>query len=322
MNIFSFWSLLALTALNASLCMAATIPTGAITIGKSGSGATYSTITAALADTSSSIYYIYAGNYTEAVVITRSGITIYGATSSTYSYSSNTVTISREESATAAGGDDASGTVRITKTATGVSFYNLNIENTFGLPAGVTQAQAITLSVYASNFACYACQLRGYQDTLLAETGYQFYSKSLIVGAVDFIFGQASSVWITDSTITTDGAGCITASGRSSADAYYYVINNSTITSTSYVNYLGRPWSDYARVIFQNSYLGSNIAAAGWEEWSTATPNTDHVTFGEYANTGPGAWRTGRVSFATQLTAPISITTVLGSTSWINSAWL
>ncbi|KAG9007532.1 hypothetical protein FRB94_014301 [Tulasnella sp. JGI-2019a] len=322
MKILSLLSVFATAALYISLGRSATIPTGAITIGKSGSGATYSTITAGLADTSSSIYYIYAGNYTEAVVITRSGITIYGATASTYDYSANTVTISRDESATAAGSDDASGTVRVTKTATGVSFYNLNIENTFGKPSGVTQAQAIALSVYATNFACYACQLRGYQDTLLAEAGYQFYAKSLISGAVDFIFGQTSSVWITESTITTVGAGCITASGRSSADAYYYVINDSTVTSTSYANYLGRPWSDYARVVFQNSYLGSNIAAAGWEEWSTATPNIDHVTFGEYGNTGPGAWNSNRASFATLLTAPISITTVLGSTSWINSAWL
>ncbi|KAG8996564.1 hypothetical protein FRB94_014302 [Tulasnella sp. JGI-2019a] len=310
MKLLSLVSLFTLAALQSSLGQSATIPTGAITIGKSGSGGTYTTITAALADTSSSIYYIYAGNYTEAVVITRAGITIYGATSSTYDYSANTVTISRSESAAAAGSDDASGTVRVTKTATGVSFYNLNIENTYGVGS-----QAIALSAYATNFACYACQLRGYQDTLLAEAGYQFYAKSLITGAVDFIFGQTGSVWITESTIKTVGNGCITASGRSSADATYYVINDSTITSTSYTNYLGRPWSDYARVIFQNSYLGSNIQAAGWEEWSTATPNIDHITFGEYANTGPGDWNSARASFATQLTAPISIT-------WINSAWL
>ncbi|KAG8856422.1 hypothetical protein FRB96_006388 [Tulasnella sp. 330] len=321
MNLFSILSIFVLTALNISVCQSATIPAGAITIDKNGAGK-YTTISAALADTSSNIYYIYAGTYSEAVVITRPGITIYGASASTYSYSSNTVTITRSESATAAGSDDASGTVRVEKAATGVSFYNLNIQNTYGHPSGVTQAQAIALSVYATQFACYACQLSGYQDTLLAESGYQFYSKSLIVGAVDFIFGQTGSVWITGSTITTVGAGCITASGRSSADAFYYVINDSTITSTSYVNYLGRPWSDYARVVFQNSVLGSNIAAAGWEEWSTATPNTDHVTFGEYDNTGSGAWQTGRASFATKLSAPISITTVLGSTSWINSAWL
>ncbi|KAG8876793.1 hypothetical protein FRB97_003916 [Tulasnella sp. 331] len=280
MKPFSLVSLLSLAALQISLCRGATIPSGAITIDLNGAGK-YTTITAALADTSSNIYYIYAGTYNEAVVISRAGITIYGATSNTNAYASNTVTISRDESAAEAGSDDASGTVRVQEAATGVSFYNLNIQNTYG-----QGSQAIALSAYATDFACYACQLKGYQDTLLAEYGYQFYSGCLITGAVDFIFGQAASVWITGSTITTVGNGCITASGRSSNDAYYYVINDSTVTSTSYVNYLGRPWSDYARVIFQNTYLGSNIAAAGWEEWSTATPNTDHVTFGEYDNTG------------------------------------
>jgi pectinesterase len=29
--------------------------------------------------------------------------------------------------------------------------------------------------------------------------------------------------------------------------------------------YLGRPWREYARVVFQNSNLGSNIVAAGWK---------------------------------------------------------
>ncbi|KAG9034425.1 hypothetical protein FRB95_013222 [Tulasnella sp. JGI-2019a] len=314
---FSQLTFIALAALHVSLTQSATIPSGAITIGKSGSGATYSTITAGLADTSSSIYYIYAGNYTESVVLTRAGISIYGATSNTYSYASNTVTISHSLSAAAAGSDDASGTVRVTKTATGVRLYNINIENTYGVGA-----QAIALGAAATNFACYACQLRGYQDTLYAEAGYQLYAKTLITGAVDFIFGQTGSIWITESTITTVGNGCITASGRSTDDATYYVINDSTITSTSHTNYLGRPWRDYARVIFQNSYLGSNIAAAGWEEWSSTTPNIDHITFGEYNNTGPGAWGSSRASFATKLTAPIAITTVLGSTSWIDSTWM
>ncbi|KAG8982629.1 hypothetical protein FRB94_003376 [Tulasnella sp. JGI-2019a] len=293
------------------------IPSGAITIGKNKSGGKYANITAALADTSSSIYYIYPGNYTEAVNITRP-VTIYGATDDIYDYTANRVTISRNMVASVAGSDDLSGTVRV-ETA-GVNLYNLNIENTYGKP--VDQAQAIALSVQAGPFAAYACQLRGYQDTLYANKGAQFYSKSLIQGSVDFIFGKTASIWITDSTIKTDGDGCITASGRQTDDDYYYVIDHSTIVNTTYANYLGRPWRDYARVIFQNSYLGSNILPAGWSIWSDATPLIDNVTYGEYHNTGPGAWNPDRATFATLLTAPITIDTVLNSTSWIDSAYL
>jgi pectinesterase len=37
--------------------------------------------------------------------------------------------------------------------------------------------------------------LTGFQDTLLAQQGYQLYSKCLIQGATDFIFGQTASAW-------------------------------------------------------------------------------------------------------------------------------
>lgn len=293
-----------------------TVPAGAITVGKNGEGK-YTTINQALADTSSNIIYVYPGNYTEQVSISRSGLTIYGQTSSKLSYSSNTVTISGNKYAGAAGSNDASGTVRIL--ATGVKLYNLNIENTFGKP--IDQAQAIALSVQAGTFACYACQLRGYQDTLLANVGTQFYGKCLIQGSVDFIFGQTASIWITGGTINTVGSGYITASGRSSADSNYYVIDSTTVTGSGSV-YLGRPWRNYARVIFQNSSLGSNVVAAGWSQWSSSDPRTDEILFGEYNNSGSGAWNSARASFATKLTAGVSITTVLGSTSWIDSTYI
>jgi pectinesterase len=63
----------------------------------------------------------------------------------------------------------------------------------------------------------------------------------MVFSAVDFIFGQTASIWITGSTINTLGNGYITASGRTSADANYYVIDNSSITGTG-TQYLGRPW--------------------------------------------------------------------------------
>lgn len=62
---------LAVSLLSATLCVLAysTPPSGAITVG---SGGTYSTLSAALKDTSSSVYFIYAGSYKDTVIITRS----------------------------------------------------------------------------------------------------------------------------------------------------------------------------------------------------------------------------------------------------------
>ncbi|KAB5589047.1 Pectinesterase [Ceratobasidium theobromae] len=276
-------------------------PEGAITVG---TGGKYPTLSEALKDTSSNVYFVLA---------------VYGQTSNPQdlSYASNQATITNNIPASAAGGNDLSGTVRVL--ASDVSIYNLNIANTYGKP--VVHSQAIALSVQAGQFGCYGCGLTGYQDTLLAHVGTQFYGKSFIQGAVDFIFGMRASVWITDSTIDTVAKGYITASGRSSDDQGYYVIDKCRITGKG-DQYLGRPWRNYARVIVQETRIASHVVAAGWSTWSNARANTDKVLFGEYANTGAGAWKNGRASFATNLTAAVPILTVLGNTSWVDGAYL
>jgi pectinesterase len=83
---------------------------------------------------------------------------------------------------------------------------------------------------------------------------------------------------------------------------------------------LGRPWRDYARVVFQNSDFNNVISAVGWQAWSS-TQDTSQVLFAEYNNVNP-AWSSSRVSFATKLSEPVTISTVLSSTSWIDSGYL
>ncbi|KAG8812426.1 hypothetical protein FRC19_003132 [Serendipita sp. 401] len=138
------------------------IPAGAITVG---SGKKYSTLAAALKDTSSNVYYVYAGTYTGQVAISRSNIAIYGETTNSASYTGNKVTFTAAVPASQAGSNDASGTIRVL--ASGVKLYNLNIANTYGKP--VSQSQAIALSVQAGQFGCYGCKITGTQDTLLAN---------------------------------------------------------------------------------------------------------------------------------------------------------
>jgi pectinesterase len=117
--------------------------------------------------------------------------------------------------------------------------------------------------------------LTGYQDTLLAQVGAQLYAKSYIEGATDFIFGQQAQAWFEqcDIGVLAASKGYITASGRSSADSGYYVINKSKVaaapgnTVAVGAYYLGRPWGNYARVIFQNTAMTSVVNAAGWVIW-------------------------------------------------------
>jgi len=288
---------------------------GAITVGvKYGK---YRTISAALKDNSSNVYFIYAGNYTEQVVVSRPNVKIYGQTSAPSSYTRNRVTIENNVSAYEAGGDDECGTVRIVTGATDVALYNLNILNKNKNGPG------IALSVYDTRFGGYALNISGFQDTLLAQSGYQFISRSVITGAVDYIFGQYGSLWITKSTLQSTGNGHITASGRASDDSTYYVIDSSNITGAAHItSYLGRPWRNYARVVFQKCFLSSIVSPDGWSQWNPGDARTDEVTFAEFNNNGPGA-SAHRASFSTQLSSPIDIKTVLGSnTTWIDANYL
>lgn len=232
--------------------------------------------------TSSQSIFIYAGTYTEQVTIPslKGELIVYGYTTDTTSYTSNVVNIQHSLSL-ASGGSDDEHTGTVINTSANTKFYNINIKNTYG-----PGSQAIALSAYNTQQGYYGVGLYGYQDTLLSETGNQVYGKCYIEGAVDFIFGQHAVMWIDSSDIRVKASGgAITANGRaSSSDPSYYVINKSSVAAAQGASvssgsvYLGRPWSEYARVCFQNTDLSGIINGAGWEEWSSSTPNTEDVT--------------------------------------------
>lgn len=92
-------------------------------------------------------------------------------------------------------------------------------------------------------------------------------------------------------------------------------VNNGTYT-------LGRPWRDYARVVFQHTKLSEVIKPAGWSVWTKDVTPPSTVTFGEYKNTGAGSSLNGRASFSKQLNEGVAIETLFSSTSWIDSAFL
>jgi pectinesterase len=109
------------------------------------------------------------------------------------------------------------------------------------------------------------------------------------------------------------------ASGRDSdSNPAYYVFEDCNVAAADGQSvpagayYLGRPWRNFARVVFQHTSMSSVINSAGWRIWNDGDPRTDNVYFGEYANTGTGASGT-RASFAKKLTAAVGIAEILGS---------
>ncbi|KUJ08969.1 carbohydrate esterase family 8 protein [Mollisia scopiformis] len=303
-------------------------PSGCITVG---SGGKYSKIQDAINSLSTSsstaqCLFIESGTYNEQVSIAarNAPLTIYGYTTDTSSYTSNVVNI-QHSSSQASGAANDYDTATIQNNAANSKFYNVNIKNTYG--AG---SQALALAAYATEQGYYGVGFYGYQDTILAQTGNQVYAKCYIQGAVDFFWGQHARAWVDGSDIRVNGVGAITANGRaSSSDTSYYVINKSSVAAASGASisagtvYLGRPYSEYARVCFQKTVLSNIINSAGWEVWQPSDQRTGDVTFQEYGNTGAGAAGT-RASFSTKLSAAIEIATILGSgyTGWVDTSYL
>ncbi|KAE8377602.1 putative pectinesterase A [Aspergillus bertholletiae] len=293
-------------------------PSGCSTVGVSGD---YSTIGAALSalgsSTADACIYIAAGTYEEQLVIKYAGqLTIYGETSDTATYKQNTVTITHTISSPDAGSLDSSATVNIKSDS--VSVHNINIANGYG-----SGAQAVALVANADQLGFYACQFTGYQDTLYAKAGHQYYANSRIEGAVDFIFGDASA-WFENCDIVSNGAGYITAMSRQvDSDTSWYAINNCNIKAASGVDltgdvYLGRPWRVLARVIYQNSVLSNIVNAKGWHAMADgATP-----LYYEFNNSGAGS-DTSEREYLSTIDAAVTKEIVLGDDykDWAKSSF-
>ncbi|KFA71458.1 hypothetical protein S40288_08006 [Stachybotrys chartarum IBT 40288] len=298
-------------------------PSGCVHVAKS--GGSFTSLQAAVNSlsttaTGTQCIFVNQGTYTEQVLIpSRSArLTIYGYTTDTTSYSQNRAILTFNNNAASAGNNDASATLRVR--SANVKVYNLNVVNTFG-----QGSQALALSAQASS-GYYGCQFYGFQDTVLANEGQEYFSRCLITGATDFVFGQRAQAWFEQVDLRVrNGGQYITANGRdSSSNPSYYVFNGGSIAAASGESvpsrsyYLGRPWRDYSRVVFQRTAMSNVIRTEGWRIWSDGQ-STANIYYGEYSNSGDGSTGT-RVSWARRLSSAVSISTVLGS-SYASQPW-
>jgi len=175
-------------------------PAGCLVVSKSPATGQYGSVSAAVralstASGSDQCIWINQGTYSEQVLVSSRAakLTIYGYTTDTSDYRQNKVTITASHSQKEGIGNDETGTLRVK--AANFKLYNVNVNNGFG-----KGSQAIALSAYADS-GYYGCSFTGFQDTLLANTGTQVYSRCLIQGATDFIFGQHAAAWFEDCDI-------------------------------------------------------------------------------------------------------------------------
>jgi pectinesterase len=181
--------------------------------------------------------------------------------------------------------------------ADGFTATNLTFANSSG-PVG----QALALRVDGDRVAFRKCRFLGWQDTVLANRGRHVFSDCHIEGHMDFIFGAATA-FFDHCDLHCLRNGYITAASTPPDAAYGMVFADCRITGDEGVKtYLGRPWRNYARVIFIRTEMSAVVRPEGWHDWKKPDAQKT-VFFAEFANTGPGADAKGRVPWARRLTA-------------------
>ncbi|PIA52276.1 hypothetical protein AQUCO_01000268v1 [Aquilegia coerulea] len=182
---------------------------------------------------------------------------------------------------------------------------DMTIRNT----AGPSKGQAVALRSGADMSTFYRCSFEGYQDTLYSHSLRQFYRECDIYGTVDFIFGNAAVVLQNCNiypTLPIHGQGNeITAQGRTDPNQNTGItVQNCTIRASDALassndttkTYLGRPWKEYSRTVYMQSFMDSLIVPLGWDIWSGDFALAT-LYYAEYNNTGPGSDTTNRVTW-------------------------
>lgn len=183
-----------------------------------------------------------------------------------------------------------------------IHFENLTIQNTAG-----RVGQAVALHVEGDRFSAVNCNILGNQDTLYTakEGSKQFYKDCLIEGTTDFIFGEATCLFMNCTIKSLSNSYITAAAQRENSEFGFVFIGCKLIASPEATKvYLGRPWRPTAKTVFIECELGAHITPAGWDPWPGDAMFPDKYKtayYAEYKNTGPGANTDQRVDWAKKM---------------------
>ena len=249
-----------------------------------GSG-NYTTVQAAIDDVpdhhlNQYIIYIKAGTYKEHVFVPRDKghLSLIGE-------GSDRVIITDDKKS---GGPDA---IPVDKGATmvihasDVTLQGISIVNSYGMEAN-NGPQALALYAKGDRIAIDHCVIMSYQDTYRtseADNGRNYVSHSLIMGAVDFIYGSGNA-WLEQCTIKINrkSGGWIVAPKHKPETRWGYVFNHCTLTADGNPKetsvWLGRPWHHQPQTVFLNTRSEITIPEEGWYPTMAGLPSV----FAEY----------------------------------------
>ncbi|MFV0521001.1 MAG: pectinesterase family protein [Mangrovibacterium sp.] len=179
-----------------------------------------------------------------------------------------------------------------------VTIENISIINSAG-----RVGQAVALHLEGDRCQIKNCRLLGNQDTLYAdgEGSRQYFNQCYIEGTTDFIFGQATAIF-DDCELHSKSDSYITAASSLENQTYGFVFRRCKLTAQSGITNcsLGRPWRDYAKVVYLDCEMGAHIKAEGWSNWGK-TDRYQTAYYAEYQSSGEGADANDRINWSHQL---------------------
>jgi len=259
---------------------------------------TYKTVQAAVnsvdkANTKRVVILVKEGNYNEHLVVSSPYISLIGE-------DSEKTRIYYDVKELAGGDMDKRCAVRIESTAHNFTAENLTFENTYNYlgDGSKSNESADALSSDADNASYINVRILGYQDTLCANNGTQYYYKCYIAGNVDFIYGNEPRALFNDCKLVfrynaNKNSGYVCAP-KTSADAAYgltfykcQVLSEDGCSGNKY--YFARPWGADAYITWIDCYMGKILRANAANPYADMSGNSAKAArFYEYGSYGPG----------------------------------
>ncbi|CAI5473633.1 unnamed protein product [Closterium sp. Yama58-4] len=209
--------------------------------------------------------------------------------------------------------------------ASDVVVSNIIFENAHGPgEQGGDEDQALAIKVAGTRIAFYGCTFLGYQDTLYAASGLQYYKGCNIHGRMDFVFGNAKAVFEDCNFRLIYWGGAYFAQARGKEQNTGFVIKGGSLRPYGKgpikPGYLARSWGDYSTVVLVNTYFAEgSVRAEGWS-YVSGYKHMDKVTFGAYGCSGPGynasAWEIGTEMSAEEV-KPFLSNDYINKMNWI-----
>ena len=298
--------------------------------------------------------YIAGGTYYEKLKVTVPGMVICGESTESVLITYDDFSAKVVDEATGAQmGTFATPTFTIAEAAAGTKMYNLTLNNTYDRykrPGFETREERIAQGTYDidDGLGCQAVALRvdadrctfrnlhlnSGQDTLFDNINRHYFYHCRIAGDVDFIFGEAQSVYEDCDIISRDiyslPKGYIVAPKTGIEFEFGYLFLDCrflhTIKKPLDTVYLARPWRQDGCVFFKNCYMDEHIKAQGYTDMPSGPfySFAEKARFYEFGSYGAGALTSPTRKIASEeLAARCTKAAVLsGNNGKYSGAWM